>query len=210
MQRRTADRSAFRARLALSCDDVLILGCGGSGDLRKGVDLFIHAAREMALSSTSETRKIAFAWAGHIGSSFREWGEKDMTELGLSDRLIFLGPQQNMAPCFAAADIFFLSSREDPFPTTVLEAMAYGLPVVGFARSGGVEEQICGGVGIIVPYGDMTSALKTLRQLVDRPDERERMARLARERIALSGGYQAYVASLVDLLVSLRPVEDSV
>jgi glycosyltransferase involved in cell wall biosynthesis len=208
VERRTANRSAFRARLGLTCEDILILGCGGSGDFRKGVDLFVHAAREMALSSRKlATRRIVFAWAGHIGPSFREWTEKDMTELALSDRLIFLGPQQDMAPCFAAADIFFLPSREDPFPTTVLEAMAYGLPVVGFAGSGGIEAQICGGVGVIVPYADVTSAIKTLRQLAEQPDERNRMARLGRERIALSGGYHAYVDNLMDVLLKLRPTE---
>jgi glycosyltransferase involved in cell wall biosynthesis len=183
------------------------LGCGGSGDFRKGVDLFVHAAREMALSPMAATRKIVFAWAGHVGWGFREWAEKDMSELAVSDRLIFLGPQQDMAPCFAAADIFFLSSREDPFPTTVLEAMAYGLPVVGFAGSGGVEEQLCGGVGLVVPYGDVTSAVKALRHFADHPEERNRMARLGRERIALSGGYHAYVGNLIDLLVRPRPVE---
>jgi len=209
VERRTADRSAFRARLGLTCDDIVILGCGGSGDFRKGVDLFVHAAREMALSSTAATRKIVFAWAGHIDWSFREWAEKDMTEFALSDRLIFLGPQQDMAPCFAASDIFFLPSREDPFPTTVLEAMAYGLPVVGFAGSGGIEEQICGGVGVIVPYGDVTSAVKTLRRLAGQPDERNKMARLGRERIALSGGYHAYVGNLIDVLLRLRLVEGS-
>ena len=82
VERRTADRSAFRASLGLGlcCHDILILGCGGSGDLRKGVDLFIHAARDMALSSRSATRKIVLAWAGYVGSSFREWAEKDMNE----------------------------------------------------------------------------------------------------------------------------------
>jgi glycosyltransferase involved in cell wall biosynthesis len=130
-----------------------------------------------------------------------------MTELALPDRLIFLGPQQDMGRCFAASDIFFLPSREDPFPTTVLEAMAYGLPVVGFAGSGGIEEQICGGVGVIVPYGNVTSAVKTMRQLAEQPDERNRMARLGRERIALLGGYHAYVGNLMDALLKLRLVE---
>jgi glycosyltransferase involved in cell wall biosynthesis len=204
-EQRTAIRSAFRAHHALAGDDILILGCGGSGDFRKGVDLFAHAAREMAMSSTmssTQTAKIVFAWAGHIGSSFREWAEKDMSELALPDRLIFLGPQQDMAPCFAAADLFFLSSREDPFPTTVLEAMAYGLPVVGFAGSGGVEEQICEGVGIIVPYGDVTSAVNVLRQLARRPQERKRLGRRGQERIALSGGYHTYAGNLIDVLLS--------
>jgi glycosyltransferase involved in cell wall biosynthesis len=209
-EQRTASRSALRRRLGLAGDDILILGCGGSGDFRKGVDLFAHAAREMAVSSTmspTQTPKIVFAWAGHIGSGFREWAEKDMTELALPDRLIFLGPQQDMAPCFAAADLFFLSSREDPFPTTVLEAMAYGLPVVGLAGSGGVEQQICEGVGVIVPYGHVTSAVKVLRRLAEQPDERNRMARLGRERIALSGGYPAYVGNLIEVLLGLPLVE---
>jgi glycosyltransferase involved in cell wall biosynthesis len=211
-EQRTALRSALRARLGLTGDDILILGCGGSGDFRKGVDLFAHAAREMTVSSTMspmQTPKIVFAWAGHIGSSFREWAEKDMTELALPDRLIFLGPQQDTAPCFAAADLFFLSSREDPFPTTVLEAMAFGLPVVGFAGSGGVEEQICEGVGVIVPYGHVTSAVKVLRQLAEQPDERNRMARLGQEKIARSGGYHAYVGNLIEVLLDLHLIEGS-
>lgn len=98
-------------------------------------------------------------------------------------------------------------SREDPFPTTVLEARAYGLPVVGFAGSRGVEQQICDGVSVIVPYGHVTSAVKVLRQLAEQPDERDRMARLGRERIALSGGYHAYVGNLIEVLLDLRLVE---
>jgi hypothetical protein len=61
-----------------------------------------------------------------------------------------------MAPCFAPADLFFLLSREGPFPATVPEVMAYGLPGMGLAGSG-----LCCGSrfewawGVIVPYGDV-------------------------------------------------------
>src|SRR5260370_36829864 len=104
-----------------------------------------------------------------------------MTDLAFPDRLIFLGPQQDMAPCFAAADLFFLSSRGDPFPTTVLEAMAYGLPVVGFAGSGGVEQHIFGGVGGIGPSGDGASAFKGLRPSPAQAGAAERNARPRRD-----------------------------
>jgi glycosyltransferase involved in cell wall biosynthesis len=61
-----------------------------------------------------------------------------------------------MAPCFAAADLYLPVVQRGPFPTTVPEAMAYGRPLVGFAGSGCVEEQICGSVvGVVVPYGDV-------------------------------------------------------
>jgi glycosyltransferase involved in cell wall biosynthesis len=209
VERRTASRSGFRARLGLTCHDILILGAGSYGDFRKGVDLFVHVAREIAmLSPASASRKIVFAWAGQVNWGFRQWAEKDMIELAAPDRLIFLGPQNDMTPCFAAADIFFLSSREDPFPTVVLEAMAFGLPVVGFAGSGGIEEQIGGGVGIIIPYGSVTSAVNVLRRLAEQRDERHRMGQLGQERVALSGGYRGYVDNLVDALLGDRPVED--
>lgn len=210
-EQRSTIRSAFRARLGLTGDDILVLSSGTNGDFRKGVDLFVYAARETVLSSmASPGRKIVFAWAGEVGSSYGKWADKDIGQLGLSDRLIFLGPQPNMAPCFASADIFFLPSREDPFPTTVLEAMAYGLPVVGFAGTGGIEEQISGGAGIIVPYGDVTSAVKTLNWLAEQPEERSRMARLGQEKVALSGGYHAYLGNLTEVLLGLRQVKRSV
>ena len=209
VERRATSRSAFRARLGLTCDDILVLSAGSHGDFRKGVDLFVHAAREIAmLSPVSGSRKIVFAWAGQVNSGFRQWAEKDMIELAAPDRLIFLGPQNDMTPCFAGADIFFLSSREDPFPTVVLEAMAFGLPVVGFAGTGGVEEQIGGGVGILVPYGNVTSAVNALRRLTEQRDERHRMGQLGQERVAQSGGYPRYVDNLVDALLWDRPVED--
>lgn len=201
-EQRAHSRLGFRARLGLTDDDVLILGCGDS-DFRKGIDLFVQAAREIALSSTLSTiRRIVFAWAGQVSSNLRAWADKDAIELGLSDRLIFLGTQRDMAPCFAGADLFFLPSREDPFPTVVLEAMAYGLPVVGFAQSGGVEEQVKGGVGVIVPYGDVTAAVTVLRRLAERPDDRARMGRLGQEKIAISDDYHTYVGNLQNLFSS--------
>jgi O-antigen biosynthesis protein len=201
-EKRAALRSSFRACLKLGDDDVMILGCG-TGDFRKGIDLFVHAARQMASAEAlPRSGKIVFAWAGNIYWQFRVWAERDVAELGLSDRLLFLGPQRDMAPSYAAADIFFLSSREDPFPTVVLEAMAGGLPVVGFGGTGGFEAQACGGGGILVPYGDVASAVSALRELAGKPDQRDRMGELGRKKIAGFGGYQAYVGRLIEAMTA--------
>ena len=45
-----------------------------------------------------------------------------------------------MAEFYFAADAYFLSSREDPFPSVVLEAMPAGLPVVGLAGASGTGD----------------------------------------------------------------------
>lgn len=205
-QRSATVRSDLRARLGLGLDDILVLGCG-YGDFRKGVDLFVQTARETALTSPKVTSgKLVFVWAGAVDPPFRGWAEKDAIQLGIG--LVFVGPQQDMALWYAAADIFFLSSREDAFPNVVLEAMANGLPVVGFAGSGGFEEQIGEGGGVAVPYGNTAVAAKTLRQIAGDPAERERIGRLGREATLRLGGYRKYVDGLVDALAAITPATD--
>jgi glycosyltransferase involved in cell wall biosynthesis len=178
----------------------MVLGCG-YGDFRKGIDLFVQTAREIALSpSAARSGKIVLAWVGHVDGNFRAWAEKDVMELDLAELLIFPGPQRDTMPWFSAADLFFQPSREDPFPTVVLEAMATGLPVVGFASSGGIEEQLRDGGGVLVPYGDVPAAATTLCQLAGRPDERARMGKVGQEKISLMGGYHTYVGNLIGVL----------
>jgi glycosyltransferase involved in cell wall biosynthesis len=202
--RRADLRTALRGRLGLAAEDILVLGCG-FGTFRKGVDLFVQAARETAACSESAgTGRIVFAWVGQLQSDFQAWAEKDVIELNLSGRLILPGQQREMAPWFAAADIFFLSSREDPFPTVVLEAMASGLPVVGFSGTGGYEEQARGGAGLTVPYADVASAVRTLRRLAEQPGERAETGRVGRERVEAWGGYSGYVRDLLNLLSATR------
>lgn len=50
--------------------------------------------------------------------------------LGLADRVIFAGAQDDPHPWYAAADVMVFASREEGFGTVVPEAMAHGLPVV--------------------------------------------------------------------------------
>jgi glycosyltransferase involved in cell wall biosynthesis len=50
--------------------------------------------------------------------------------LGLSDRVRFLGPQDDLSPAYRAADVLVHPTREDSFAMVVLEAMAHELPVV--------------------------------------------------------------------------------
>jgi len=62
----------------------------------------------------------------------------------LSDRLIQLGyisNRKDIYKVYRCSDIFVIPSLDDNFPTTVLEAFANGIPVIGF-DSGGIKEQI--------------------------------------------------------------------
>jgi glycosyltransferase involved in cell wall biosynthesis len=68
--------------------------------------------------------------------------------------------QVNLAEYYSMADIFLICSKRENFPTTCLEALACGTPVIGF-EEGGTAETAPTPYGHFVPYGDL-NGLKRL------------------------------------------------
>lgn len=80
--------------------------------------------------------------------------------------------------------VFLLTSREDPFPSVVLEAMSAGVPTVAFEESGGVPDLLREyDAGCAVPLGDAAEMVRQMRALAlrTRPRDRERLAQVARQ-----------------------------
>jgi glycosyltransferase involved in cell wall biosynthesis len=90
-----------------------------------------------------------------------------------------------LAMAYSAADIFVIPSLQDNLPNTVLEAMACGVPVVGFA-TGGIPDMVRPGItGLLVPTGNVALLRSAIEQLLDDPETRAAMGRNAR-RIAVA------------------------
>jgi len=62
-----------------------------------------------------------------------------------------------------------MSSRVDPFPCVIHEAMAASLPVIAFAGAGGAPEAIADGAGFVLPYADYGQVAATIRLMRDQP-----------------------------------------
>jgi glycosyltransferase involved in cell wall biosynthesis len=110
--------------------------------------------------------------------------EQDVAELGLGERVRFLGalPRERVIELFAAADASILSSSWENFPHTVVEALAVGTPVLATA-TGGVGEVVTDGEnGLLVPLGDARALGDAIRRFFD-DDE---LRRGLRERAAAS------------------------
>jgi glycosyltransferase involved in cell wall biosynthesis len=79
--------------------------------------------------------------------------ERLRAELHLDGRVHFLGHIRDPARLIADADLFVMSSREEGLGTTVLDAMALGIPVASTA-AGGLPEMLQDGAGVLAPPGD--------------------------------------------------------
>lgn len=73
-------------------------------------------------------------------------------ELGIADRVLFLGQVAEARRYFRAFDVFALSSDNEPFGMVLLEAMAAGLPLISTGTGGAGE--IVEGLGMLFSIGD--------------------------------------------------------
>lgn len=123
-------RGGARAELGCGPRDTVFLHVG-SGFARKGMDAAIDALAAAA--------NPAF-WLAVVGRDRdSEKYERKARAAGISGKVRFLGGREDVRPLYAAADCFILPSRYDPFPNTVLEALAMGLPAIVSSRCGAAE-----------------------------------------------------------------------
>ena len=104
----------------------------------------------------------------------------------LVDRVVVHGPRSisEVAGFYQAADVFALTSVREPYGTVYGEAMAAGLPVVGW-DTGNLPHLARDGVeGRVVPLGDHASLTAALRALAENEPLRRRLATAAQRRAA--------------------------
>lgn len=158
-------------------DALLVTGCG-TVDERKGSDLWLEMAKLVLSSGVPE--HVFFVWIGE--GSWLEELRKRARRMGVSRRVLFLGSQENPYPLLSRSAIFTLTSRWDPFPIVVLEAMALGVPVVAF-RSGGVAEEL-GDCGILCGPGEVPEMAAHVTRLLKQEPRQRLMVNEAKDRVS--------------------------
>lgn len=133
------------------------------------------------LEAATEVPDAVFALAGEGPEQGRL--EALAAELGVADRVRFLGRREDVARLLAVCDVFALPSLYEGSSLAVMEAMAARRAIVS-SNIGGTDELIEDGrSGLLVPAGDAAALAAALRRLLDDPGLRESLAAAARERV---------------------------
>lgn len=205
------DAAALRAEHDLPEDAAILAGCG-TFDLRKAPDLFIQLAARVRDLWTSP-RPLRFVWVGRM--SVPELGKivrHDLRRLGMTGQVKLTGELPAPHALLALADVFCLTSREDPFPLAMLEAGAMAKPTVCFRSAGGGPEYCAAGGGVAVPFLNIDAMARVCVDWLSdqglREADGQRAARAVRERFSVDAGMPALGARIDGWLAeaaSLRP-----
>jgi glycosyltransferase involved in cell wall biosynthesis len=155
-----------------------VVTCLGRLSHEKGVDLALEAWARV--SARHPRWRLRVYGSGPQQRRLRELAVAS----GISEVVEFRGPTADIETALAETSIFALPSRDEGFPMSVLEAMAYGLPTVAFDCAPGVRELLTDGHdGLLVWPGDIAGFAAALDRLIVREDLRRELGRNARESV---------------------------
>ncbi len=181
-------------------EDAFVVGSTGRIVPRKGFDILIDAASRLA---PLHRRRMRFVVVGETPPYFRVDHlarlRSQVAERGLDDMFVFTGYAADVRPYLKDFDLFVITSNyPDPFPRSVIEAMAFGLPVVGFRQGGIAEAVVDGETGVLLEPHEAHRLAEVIERLAASQELRRRMGKRGRERVE-----RLYEAS-----ITARKVED--
>jgi glycosyltransferase involved in cell wall biosynthesis len=169
---RPRDRSQLRAKLGLPQDKkILLFVAADLRDERKGARYFFESLEFVEADgwvAVTVGKMVEIPWS--------------LTNRVHIKQLGYLSQRESMADVYGAADLFCISSLDEVFGLVVTEAMASGVPVVGF-RAPGVSEQVTEACGILVAPRDNQALARAITVLLENDDLRQRMGARCRERV---------------------------
>jgi D-inositol-3-phosphate glycosyltransferase len=190
------DRAGLRADQGWDERDVVLL-CVGTLEPRKAQGSLLRAFARVASDHPEAVLVLVGDRGDHYGRELRTYAER----LDLGDRIRIEPVGPDCYDWYACADAFVLASDLESLPRSVLEAMAFGLPVVVadvFGLSDLVDD---GSSGVRFAPRDLAALEAALRAVLERtPDERCAMGARGAERVRADHDSRHYARAYRDLI----------
>lgn len=159
----------------------------------------LHAAKahDIALAALARLPGV-YLWvagSGPLEAALRHQAD----ELGVADRVRFLGWRDDAGALYRAADVCLFPSRFEPLGNVVIQAWAHGAPIVAAASQGPAALIRDGEDGVIVPIDDPGALAEAARRLLDDAELRGRLSDAGRARVSDEFGEARVTAQWRDL-----------
>jgi glycosyltransferase involved in cell wall biosynthesis len=175
-----------------------VIGLAGRLDRMKDHETFLRAAAIFA-SSRSDAKFVCIG--GGPGNYLKELRHL-AAQLGLTDRLIWVGSLTAMTPAYNALDICCSSSAfGEGLSNAIAEAMACGVPCV--VTDVGDSALVVGDTGVVVPPRNPEQLASALAALADRTKQDPALGNAARERIESRLSMSALIGGTSEALLTL-------
>lgn len=170
-------RENARRRWGFRADET-VLECVAALTEEKGHALLIDAFAKLRREFSG--CRLLLAGEGRL----RESLERRAREAGLGSAVIFAGFVSDVESVYAAGDLYIFPSLVEGGGSSLLRAMAFGLPVLALARGGVTEIIEDGGNGILVGQASAQALAWAAKGMLGDSELRERLSRTARETVA--------------------------
>ena len=174
-------------------DDAFVVLCIGYADHRKGIDLFAQIAKKQC----RKRKNTYFVWVGHSDETLIPEVRNFINENNLAERIFFPGLDFDSDLYYAGADVYALTSREDPFPSVILEAMDAGLPIVMFDGISGACETVGRSGGSLIPPFNLDLFSNAIEILATNKKLSDDIAVKSRKIISEEFSFRKYAISLL-------------
>ncbi|MBM4402397.1 MAG: glycosyltransferase family 4 protein [Candidatus Cloacimonetes bacterium] len=167
------DRNIVREKLGIT-DRQKVIATIGQIYPRKGIPFLIKAVKGLAIGKAVGEVKLLIVGSDPTPDQRNLTLFKSLiSELGLENKVEFLGYREDIPEILAATDIFVLPSLEEPFGRVLIEAMAMKVPVVA-SNVGGIPEIVdAGRSGFLIPPKDSQALAEKLLILLKNDKMRE-------------------------------------
>jgi len=193
--------AALRRRIDLRPEDCILLTAGRLIEV-KGHRYLIDAMSRLPAEIGGRRVRLVVLGDGELADRLAEQAR----QAGVAERILWAGWQHDPAPWFHVADMVVFPSRDaETLGNVILEAWAYGKPLVVSAFRGAREITRPGEDAWVVPCDDAAALAAGIEQVLRNPDLQARMvtngrARIARDfsEAAVIAQYRALYAQLLD------------
>jgi polysaccharide deacetylase family protein (PEP-CTERM system associated) len=153
-----------RSLLGLAPDGERVVGSVMRLSVQKAPDIFLQVASRIC----QERDDVRFVLVG--GGPLEKEVREQISELGLEDSVLLLGPREDVPRILPAFDVFLLTSRYEGLPRAILESLSAGVPVVSTAVDGVTEVVVDGEQGgFVCGFEDAESLADRAMRLLAEP-----------------------------------------